>query len=111
MAAIARKLSIQVTEDDIRQGIEELAAESGKNVAKVRAEYNDPQRRNILIGMILEDKVLNVIESKAVVRDGDTTGRPDAAESANVVSPADPNVGASAAPKGANIGGPDAAGG
>jgi trigger factor len=72
MAAIAKKLSIQVTDDDIRQGIDELAAETGKNAAKVRAEYSDPQRKNILIGMILEDKVLNVIESKAVVRDGET---------------------------------------
>ncbi|HEY4013843.1 MAG TPA: trigger factor [Polyangiaceae bacterium] len=71
MAAIAKKLSIQVTDDDIRKGIEELAAETGKNVAKVRAEYADPQRKNILIGMILEDKVLNVIESKAVVTEGD----------------------------------------
>ncbi len=72
MAAIAKKLAIQVNEEDIRKGIEELAAETGKNVAKVRAEYADPQRRNILLGMILEDKVLNVIESKAVVREGET---------------------------------------
>jgi trigger factor len=83
MAAIARKLSMQVTEDDIRRGIEELAAETGKNVAKVRAEYNDPQRKNILIGMILEDKVLKVIESKAVVHEGDrTAGEPKTSHSA-----------------------------
>ncbi|MGA7124611.1 MAG: trigger factor [Polyangiaceae bacterium] len=111
MAAIARKLSIQVTEDDIRQGIEELAAESGKNVAKVRAEYNDPQRRNILIGMILEDKVLNVIESKAVVRDGETTGKPAGSENAQIEELAEPNVGTTAAPMAANVGEPDAAGG
>jgi trigger factor len=76
MAAIAKKLAIQVTDDDIRRGIEELAAETGKNVAKVRAEYNDPQRKNVLVGMILEDKVLNIIESKAVVRAGDSKGTP-----------------------------------
>ena len=69
MAAIAKKLSVQVTDDDIRRGIEELAAETGKNVAKVRAEYSDPQRKNILLGMILEDKVLNLIEAKAVFRE------------------------------------------
>ena len=79
MAAIAKKQSMQVTEDDIRKGIEELAAETGKNVAKVRAEYGDPQRRNILIGMILEDKVLNLIESKAVIRDGSAKGPEGAA--------------------------------
>ncbi len=87
MAAIAKKLAIQVTDDDIRQGIEELAAESGKNVAKVRAEYNDPQRRNILIGMILEDKVLNIIEAKAVVRDGDATEKSAPAADSNVAEP------------------------
>ena len=69
MAAIAKKLSIQVTEDDLRKGIEEIAAETGKNVAKVRAEYSDAQRRTLLIGMVLEDKVFNVIEAKAVIVD------------------------------------------
>ncbi len=69
MAAIAKKLSIQVTEDDLRQGIEEIAAETGKNVAKVRAEYSDAQRRTLLIGMVLEDKVFNIIEAKAVIVD------------------------------------------
>jgi trigger factor len=68
MAAIARKLDLKVSEDDIQKGIEELAADTGKNVAKVRAEYGDPQRRQILIGMILEDKVLDIIESKANIR-------------------------------------------
>jgi trigger factor len=87
MAAIAKKMSLQVTDDDIRQGIEELAAESGKNVAKVRAEYNDPQRRNILIGMILEDKVLNIIESKAVIQDGESTGQAGSEIASNVAEP------------------------
>ena len=40
-------------------------------MAKVRAEYNEPQRRQILIGMILEDKVLDVIEGKATIRTGE----------------------------------------
>ncbi len=71
MAAIATKLGIQVNDADIAKGIEELAVETGKNVAKVRAEYNDPQRRQILIGMILEDKVLDVIEAKTKITDGE----------------------------------------
>jgi trigger factor len=70
MAAIARKMNITVDDKDIQKGLEELAVETGKNVAKVRAEYNDPQRRQILIGMILEDKVLDVIEGKATIREG-----------------------------------------
>jgi trigger factor len=87
MAAIAKKLSIQVTDDDIGRGIEELAAETGKNVAKVRAEYNDPQRKNILLGMILEDKVLNLIETKAVVRDGEAAGKSALEKASNVDKP------------------------
>jgi trigger factor len=71
MGAIAKKLDVKVTDQDIQKGLEELAAESGKNVAKVRAEYNEPQRRQILVGMILEDKVLDVIEGKANIRTGD----------------------------------------
>ncbi len=71
MAAIAKKLDLRVTDQDVQKATEELAAESGKNVAKVRAEYSDPQQRQILIGMILEDKVLNVIEGKANIRTGD----------------------------------------
>jgi trigger factor len=85
MAAIAKKLELKVTDEDIQQGISELAADTGKNVAKVRAEYNDPQRRQILIGMILEDKVLDIIEGKANIRVA-----PSAAEAAaaNAPSPA-----------------------
>jgi trigger factor len=71
MGAIAKKLDVKVTDEDIQKGLEELAAESGKNVAKVRAEYNEPQRRQILVGMILEDKVLDVIEGKANIRTGE----------------------------------------
>jgi trigger factor len=70
MAAIAKKQGITVDDKDIQKGLEELAVETGKNVAKVRAEYNDPQRRQILIGMILEDKVLDIIEGKAKIREG-----------------------------------------
>lgn len=70
MAAIAKKLGIVIGEEDIQKGIAELAQETGKNVAKVRAEYADPQRRQILIGMIMEDKVLDAIEAKAKITEG-----------------------------------------
>ncbi len=70
MGAIARKHEVKVTEEDIEKGIGELAQQSGKNVAKVRAEYREPDKRNMLIGMILEDKVLDLIEAKAVVTEG-----------------------------------------
>jgi trigger factor len=81
MAAIARKIGLVINDDDIQKGLEELAVETGKNVAKVRAEYSDPQRRQMLIGMILEDKVLDVIEGKANIREG-LPGAPPAPEDA-----------------------------
>jgi trigger factor len=71
MAAIAKKLDIKVTDEDVQKGYEELARETGKNVAKVKAEYSDAQRRQIFLGMILEDKVLDVIESKAKITEGE----------------------------------------
>lgn len=79
MAAIAKRSGLQIGDKEIQAGIEELAAETGKNVAKVRAEYSDPQRRQVLIGMILEDKVLDLIEGKATIHDGDPPAKPVAA--------------------------------
>ena len=70
MAAIARKQEMKVTEEDIEKGIQELAQESGKNVAKVRAEYRDKQKRDILLGMILEDKILDFLEARSKITDG-----------------------------------------
>lgn len=94
MAAIARKLEMRVTEQDIQKGIEELAADSGKNVAKVRAEYSGAQQQQILIGMILEDKVLTLIESKANI----TEGKPMAAAEAAPSVDAAPAEAATASP-------------
>lgn len=69
MAAIARKMEMKVTDDDLEKGMAELAAETGKNVAKLRVEYRDKQKRDMLIGMILEDKILDFLESKSKITD------------------------------------------
>lgn len=69
MAEIAKEAQIQVTDEDIEKGYAELAEQTGKQVAKVKAEYRDPKRREILIAMILEDKILDIIESKAKITD------------------------------------------
>jgi trigger factor len=83
MAAIARKHEMKVTEEDIEKGLGELAAETGKNVAKLKAEYRDKQKRDILIGMILEDKILDFLETKSTITDGkaETEGAAGASES------------------------------
>ena len=69
MAEIAKKEGVKIGDEDIEKGIAELAEQSGKNVAKVRAEYRDAKRREMLIGMILENKVLDIIEAKAKIED------------------------------------------
>lgn len=69
MAEIAKSSEVKVTEEDLEKGIAELAAQSGKNVSKVRAEYRDQRRREVLVGMILEDKILDIIEAKAKIVD------------------------------------------
>ncbi|HEY3497898.1 MAG TPA: trigger factor [Polyangiaceae bacterium] len=70
MAEVAKKESIQIGNAEIDKGLEELAAQSGKNVAKLRAEYREPQKREMLIGMILENKVLDIIQAKAKIEEG-----------------------------------------
>jgi len=67
MAEIARIKQVQVTEQDIDKGYIELAEQTGKNVAKVKAEYRDAKKREMLIGMILEEKILDLIEGAAKI--------------------------------------------
>jgi trigger factor len=67
MAEIARAKGVTVTEADIEKGYEELAEQTGKNVQKVKAEYRERSKREMLIGMILEDKVLNLMEGAAKI--------------------------------------------
>lgn len=69
MAEIAKEKQIKVTDEDIEKGYEELAAQTGKNVAKIKVEYRERQKREMLIGMILEDKVLDLMEGAAKIED------------------------------------------
>lgn len=69
MAEIAKAEGIQIGDEQIEEGLKELAEQTGKNVAKLRAEYRDQKKREMLIGMILENKVLDIIEAKAKITD------------------------------------------
>jgi len=70
MAEIAKKEGIQIGNDDIENGLKELAEQTGQNLAKLRVQYKDQQKREMLIGMILENKVLDIIEAKAKIEEG-----------------------------------------
>lgn len=67
MAAIAQSQGVKVTDADIEKAYEELAEQTGKNIAKVKAEYRDAKKREMLIGMVVEDRILDLIEAAAVV--------------------------------------------
>ena len=69
MAAIARKLELKVNDEDIAKAQSEMAAEQGKSLAKIKSEYAATDKRDMLVGMVLEDKILTLIESKATVSD------------------------------------------
>jgi len=69
MAEIAKRSSLQVTDEDIQKAYVELAEQTGKNVNRVKAEYQDPKQREMLIGLIVEDKVLNLIEAAAKIEE------------------------------------------
>ena len=68
MAEIAKREGIKIGDAEIEAGLAELAEQTGKNIAKLRAEYRDAKRREMLIGMILENKVLDIVESKANIK-------------------------------------------
>jgi trigger factor len=70
MAEVAKKEALQIGDAEIEEGLKELAEQTGKNVAKLRVEYREPQKREMLIGMILENKVLDIIQAKAKIEEG-----------------------------------------
>jgi trigger factor len=70
MAEVAKKEALQIGDTEIEEGLKELAEQTGKNVAKLRVEYREPQKREMLIGMILENKVLDIIQAKAKIEEG-----------------------------------------
>lgn len=67
MAEIAKKEDIKIGDAEIEEGLKELSDQTGKNIAKLRAEYRPAEKREQLVGMILENKVLDIIESKAKI--------------------------------------------
>lgn len=71
MAEIAKIKTIKVEADDIEKAYGELAEQTGKNVAKVKADYRDPKKREMLLAMILEDKILDLLEGAAKVTETD----------------------------------------
>ena len=77
LGALARIEGIQTEQADVEAKLNEMATASGKHIAKVRAEHQG-ERMEDLQGQILEEKLMSLLMSRAVIRDGD----PEAADAA-----------------------------
>jgi trigger factor len=66
--AIARAEHIEVSDADVEAKLRELAERSGKHIAKVRAEHQGEQKRNLEL-QVLEKKLLEYLVSQATITD------------------------------------------
>ena len=67
MAAIAKNQQIKIGDEDIEKAYVTIAEQTNEPVARVKAQYRDASKRELLLGMILEDKILTLIQEKAAV--------------------------------------------
>jgi trigger factor len=79
--AIARAEHIEVSDADVEAKLRELAERSGKHIAKVRAEHQGEQKRNLEL-QVLEKKLLEYLVSQATITDvvakpASEAGQPD----------------------------------
>jgi trigger factor len=73
--AIAKSENISVTESDIEAKLTELAERTGKHIAKVRAEHQGEQLRNLEL-QVLEQKLLEYLVSRATIKDVEAKSAP-----------------------------------
>jgi trigger factor len=69
MAEIAKAQKILVNDDDVQMAYAELAEQTGQNINKIKVQYRDAKQREVLVGMIIQDKVLDIIEAAARIED------------------------------------------
>jgi trigger factor len=80
--AIARSESISVTDQDLEAKLAEIAERTGKHIAKVRAEHQGEQRRNLEL-QLLEKKLLEYLVSRATIREVESQQDNQVTEAAN----------------------------
>lgn len=67
LTEVARTNGISVAEADLDARLQEMAKETGRALPRLRVEYRDQQKRDLLISEVLEKKVLDLVLSKATV--------------------------------------------
>ena len=70
LGALARQEGIEVTEEDMNAKFEEIAEQTGKHVAKVRADHQEAQRDQ-LESQLLEEKVMALLSERAKINEGE----------------------------------------
>jgi len=70
LGSLARQEGIDVTEADVDAKFQEIADQTGKHVAKVRADYQEAQR-DALESQLLEEKVMALLTERAKINEGE----------------------------------------
>jgi trigger factor len=70
LGALARQEGIDVTEADLDAKFQEIAEQTGKHIAKVRADYQEAQR-DALESQLLEEKVMALLTERAKINEGE----------------------------------------
>ncbi|MBW2550306.1 MAG: trigger factor [Deltaproteobacteria bacterium] len=70
LGSLARQEGIDVSEADLDAKFQEIADQTGKHVAKVRADYQDAQR-DALESQLLEEKVMALLTERAKIHEGE----------------------------------------
>ncbi|MDH5490987.1 MAG: trigger factor [Myxococcales bacterium] len=71
LGALARQESIEATDAEIDARLAQLAEQTGKHVAKLRAEYSG-DRRGELESRVMEEKLMDFLLSRAKIQEGAT---------------------------------------
>ena len=69
IAELARQRNLTAKDEDVDGRIEELAEKTGKNLAKVRADFAKGDRLDALRSQIIEEKALDLLVRKATITD------------------------------------------
>ncbi|MGB5809504.1 MAG: trigger factor [Polyangiales bacterium] len=86
LGTLARQEGIEVTDEDLNAKFQEMADQTGKHIAKVKADYSDAQRES-LESQLLEEKVMAFLTAHAKINEGEP---PEPEESDEPAATAEP---------------------
>lgn len=81
LGALARQEGVEIGDEAVEAKLAEMAATSGKHIARLRAEHTG-EKRDALVNDILEEKLFALLEARAQITEAESTEAEDAAEAA-----------------------------